>query len=164
MHVVAPERLVQAINRSQAYLVSRQHADGYWVGELEANTTLTSEYILFRHLIGQVDRDREAKIVAYLLSEQLPDGGWALYYGGPSDLSTTVEAYVAMRLAGVASDALPLQLARERIQALGGLSHARVFTKIFLALFGQFDWRGIPVIPPEIISLPQSFYFNIYEF
>jgi squalene-hopene/tetraprenyl-beta-curcumene cyclase len=164
MHVVAPERLVQAINRSQAYLVSQQHADGYWVGELEANTTLTSEYILFRHLIGLVDRDREAKIVAYLLSEQLPDGGWALYYGGPSDLSTTIEAYVAMRSAGVAANTPPLQLARHRIHALGGLSHARVFTKIFLALFGQFDWRGIPVIPPEIISLPQSFYFNIYEF
>lgn len=164
MHVVAPERLVQAINRSQRYLVSKQHADGYWVGELEANTTLTSEYIFFRHLIGLVDPDREAKIVAYLLSEQLPDGGWALYYGGPSDLSTTIEAYVAMRLTGVAADALPLRLARKRIHALGGLSHARVFTKIFLALFGQFEWRGIPVIPPEIISLPQSFYFNIYEF
>lgn len=164
MHVVAPERLVQAINRSQGYLLSQQHAEGHWVGELEANTTLTSEYIFFRHLIGRVDRDREAKIVAYLLSEQLPDGGWALYYGGPSDLSTTIEAYVAMRLAGVAADVLPLRLARERIHALGGLSHARVFTKIFLALFGQFDWRGIPVIPPEIISLPQSFYFNIYEF
>lgn len=164
MHVVAPERLVQAINRSQKYLVSQQHADGYWVGELEANTTLTSEYVFFRHLIGQVDHDREAKCVAHLLSEQLPDGGWALYYGGPSDLSATVEAYVAVRMAGVAADVLPLQLARERIHALGGLSHARVFTKIFLALFGQFDWRGIPVIPPEIISLPQSFYFNIYEF
>jgi len=164
MHVVAPERLVEAIKRSQGYLVSQQHIDGYWVGELEANTTLTSEYIFFRHLIGQVDRDREAKVVAHLLSEQLPDGGWGLYYGGPSDLSTTIEAYVAMRLAGVAADALPLWLARKRIHALGGLSHARVFTKIFLALFGQFDWRGIPVIPPEIISLPQSFYFNIYEF
>ncbi len=164
MHVVAPERLVQAINRSQTYLVSQQNADGHWVGELEANTTLTSEYIFFRHLIGQVDRDREAKCVAYLISEQLPDGGWALYYGGPSDLSTTVEAYAAMRMVGVPADALPLQLARERIHALGGLSHARVFTKIFLALFGQFDWRGIPVIPPEIISLPHSFYFNIYEF
>ncbi len=164
MHVVAPERLVQAINRSQGYLVSQQHVDGHWVGELEANTTLSAEYIFFRHLIGYVDRDREAKVVAYLLSEQLPDGGWVLYYGGPSDLSTSVEAYVAMRMAGVSADALPLRLARERIHALGGLSHARVFTKIFLALFGQFDWRGIPVIPPEIISLPQSFYFNIYEF
>lgn len=143
MHAVAPERLVQAINRSQTYLVSQQHADGHWVGELEANTTLTSEYIFFRHLIGRVDKTREDKCVAHLLSEQLPDGGWALYYGGPSDLSTSIEAYAAMRMAGVAADALPLKLARERIHALGGLSEARVFTKIFLALFGQFDWRGI---------------------
>ena len=164
MQAMAPDQLAQAINRSQAYLVSQQHADGHWVGELEANTTLTSEYIFFRHLIGRVDRQREAKVVTYLLSEQLPDGGWALYHGGPSDLSTTVEAYVAMRMAGMAAAAAPMQRARERILALGGLSQARVFTKIFLALFGQFDWRGIPVIPPEIISLPQSFYFNIYEF
>ena len=163
MHAVAPERLTQAIKRSQAYILSQQHSKGYWIGELEANTTLTAEYVMFGHLVGRVDDVRQAKCIAYLLSEQLPDGGWALYYGGPSDLSTTVEAYFAMRLAGLAPDAPPLQRARERIHALGGLSQARVFTKIFLAMFGQFEWQGIPVIPPEIIFLPSSFYFNIYE-
>ncbi len=163
MHAVAPEQLVQAIKRSQTYILSQQHPEGYWVGELEANTTLTSEYLLFRHIIGHVDKVRQEKCVHYLLSEQLADGGWSLYYGGPSDLSTTVEAYFAMRVAGMSPDEPPLQRARQRIRALGGLSQARVFTKVFLALFDQFAWPGIPIIPPEITFLPASFYFNIYE-
>ena len=164
MHAVAPERLGQAIKSSQAYILSQQHPDGHWVGELESNTTLTSEYILFCHFVGCVDERRQAKCVQYLLSEQQTDGGWTLYYGGPSDLSTTIEAYFAMRVAGVPPEIPPMQRARQCIHTLGGLSQARVFTKIFLALFGQFDWRGIPVIPPEIIFLPSSFYINIYEF
>ena len=164
MHVVQPERLSQAIRRLQDHILSQQLAEGFWVGELEANTTLTSEYILFRHLIGHVDTEREQKCVRYLLSQQQPDGGWSLYYGGPSDLSTTIEAYFAMRVARVTPQASAMQRARRFILARGGLTQARVFTKIFLALFGQYDWRGIPVIPPEIIFLPRSFYINVYDF
>jgi squalene-hopene/tetraprenyl-beta-curcumene cyclase len=164
MHAVEPARLTQAIKRSQAYLLSQQKAEGYWVGELEANTTLTSEYILFRHLIGDVDPVRQQKGGRYLLSQQQPDGGWTLYYGGPSDLSTTVEAYFALRVAGVSPAEPAMQRARQLILSQGGITRSRVFTKIFLALFGQYDWRGIPFIPPELIFLPPSFYINIYEF
>ncbi len=163
MRAVEP-RLAQAIKRSQAYILSQQCEGGYWVGELEANITLTAEYILFCHLIGRVDAVRQQKCVRYLRSQQRADGGWTLYYGGPSDLSTTVEAYFAMRVAGIPPDAPHMQRARRLILALGGLSQARIFTKIFLASFGQCDWRAIPVIPPELIFLPRSFYVNIYEF
>jgi squalene-hopene/tetraprenyl-beta-curcumene cyclase len=164
MHVVQPDQLAQAITSSQAYLWSQQKAEGYWVGELEANTTLTSQYVLFRHLIGRVDEVRQQKCARYLLSQQQPDGGWRLYYGGPSDLSATIEAYFAMRVAGVSPDEPAMQRARRLILAQGGLTRAHVFTKIYLALFGQFDWRGIPVIPAEIVLLPRGFHFNIYEF
>ncbi|MEE8291088.1 MAG: prenyltransferase/squalene oxidase repeat-containing protein, partial [Candidatus Tectomicrobia bacterium] len=160
MRAVEP-RLAQATKRSQAYILSQQCEGGYWVGELEANITLTAEYILFCHLIGRVDVVRQQKCVRYLRSQQLADGGWTLYYGGPSDLSTTVEAYFAMRVAGIPPDAPHMQRARRLILALGGLSQARIFTKIFLASFGQCDWRAIPVIPPELIFLPRSFYVNI---
>ncbi len=163
MRAVEP-RLAQAIKRSQAYILSQQCEGGYWVGELEANITLTAEYILFCHLIGCVDEVRQQKCVRYLRLQQRADGGWTLYYGGPSDLSTTVEAYFAMRVAGIPPDAPHMQRARRLILALGGLSQARIFTKIFLASFGQCDWRAIPVIPPELIFLPRSFYVNIYEF
>jgi squalene-hopene/tetraprenyl-beta-curcumene cyclase len=164
MHAVQPARLAQAINGSQAYLLSQQQPEGYWVGELEANTTLTSQYLLFRHLLGRVDEVRQQKCVRYLLSQQQPDGGWRLYYGGPSDLSATVEAYFAMRVAGISPEVPAMRQARQLILAHGGLTNAHVFTKIHLALFGQYDWRGIPVIPPEIIFLPRGFHFNIYEF
>src|SRR5712692_7309020 len=125
MHAVQPARLSHAIRRSQDYLLSQQHAEGFWVGELEANTTLTSEYVLFRHLIGHVDALREQKCVRYLFSQQQVDGGWNLYYGGPSELSTTIEAYFAMRVARVAPHAPAMQRARRFILAHGGLTKAR---------------------------------------
>ncbi len=157
--------LERAIQKSREYLFSTQHVDGYWVGELESNTTLTSEYIFFLHILGQVDPQRIEKAANYLLRMQQEDGGWNIYYGGPSKLSPTVEAYFALKMAGHSADEPALKKAREWILAHGGLAKIRVFTKIFLALFGQYDWRGIPSMPVEgMILLPKKFYFNLYAF
>lgn len=159
----AVQALNEAIRRGHEYLLGLQHAEGYWIGELEADSTLTSEYIMLRHFLGRVDRDRERKAVNYLLSRQLPDGGWDLFPGSPSDISATVKAYFALKLAGHSPDESFMLRARENILTKGGVTKANVFTKIALALFGQYDWQGIPAMPIEIMLLPRWSYFNLYE-
>src|SRR5437867_1004781 len=156
--------LNDAIARAQAYLLSHQAPEGHWIGELEANTTITSEYLLLCHLIDRVDRPKEAKAVRYLRRAQLSDGGWSLFEGGPANLSATIKAYFAMRMAGVSVDDPALAAARERIREMGGPVRTDVFTKILLALFGEYDWNGVPAMPVEIMLLPRPFFlFNIYE-
>ncbi|WP_447974244.1 squalene--hopene cyclase [Nitrospira sp. Kam-Ns4a] len=152
----------EAMRRSQAWLLSRQDQEGFWVAELEADSTLTSEYLMLRRFVGLVDPERERKAVRYLKSAQLPDGGWPIYAGGPAEISASVKAYFALKLAGVSPDEPFMVKARERIRAMGGVVMANVFTKIALALFDQYDWRGIPSMPPEIMLLPKRFYFSIY--
>ncbi|RPH75095.1 MAG: squalene--hopene cyclase, partial [Nitrospiraceae bacterium] len=155
--------LDDAVRRSQAWFVSRQHAsEGYWVAELEADTTLTSEYLLLRRFLDRVDPERERKAVGYLRAMQLPDGGWPIFHGGPSEISASVKAYFALKLSGVSADELFMLRARDRILAMGGVVCANVFTKITLALFDQYDWKGVPSMPPEIMLLPKRFYFSIY--
>lgn len=158
----APE-VDRAIQKAQAFLLSTQAPDGYWVGELEADSTITSEYLLLCHLLERVDRERERKAVRYLRAEQLPDGGWSLYKGGPADLSATLKAYLALKLAGLPPEDPSMAAARALIRGAGGPMAANVFTKITLALFGQYDWSGVPAMPVEIMLLPPWFYFNLYE-
>ncbi|MFQ5846315.1 MAG: squalene--hopene cyclase [Candidatus Methylomirabilales bacterium] len=157
------EILEGAIRRAQKYLLSLQHPEGFWLGELEADSTLTSEYIMLRHFLGRVDRDRERKAANYLQAKQLSDGGWDLFPGSPSDISATVKAYFAFKLMGHSPDEPFMRRARENILAKGGVTKANVFTKIALALFGQYDWRGVPTMPVEIMLLPRLSYFNLYE-
>ena len=140
------------IERAQQHLLSSQAPDGHWVGELEADSTITSEYLLFCHLLDRVDREREQKMVHYLRRQQLLDGGFSLYEGGPADLSATIKAYFAMKAAGVAPEDPALAAARALIRGRGGPVEANVFTKILLALFGEHDWSGIPAMPVEICS------------
>src|SRR5713101_8716015 len=109
-----------AINRAQEVLLATQAPDGHWVGEAEANSTITSEYLLLCHLLDRVDRDREAKMVRYLRERQLPDGGWSLYEGGPPNISATIKAYFAMKVAGVSVDDPAMEQARARIRDWGG--------------------------------------------
>ena len=157
------EALEEAIRKSQVWFLGRQHPnEGYWVAELEADTTLTSEYLMLRHFMDCVDPEIEIKAVRYLKSSQLPDGGWPIYYGGPAEISASVKAYFALKLSGVSPDEPFMVKAKECILGMGGVTASNVFTKIALALFGQYDWQGVPSMPPEIMLLPKRFYFSIY--
>ncbi len=157
------EVLEDALHRSESWGLSRQDSEkGYWVYELEADTTLTSEYLMLRRFLGLVDADREQKAVRYLQQTQLEDGGWPIYIDGPANVSASVKAYFALKLAGVSREEPFMRHARDTILSKGGVVAANVFTKITLALFGQYDWRGIPSMPPEIILAPKRFYFNVY--
>ena len=155
--------LDNAIARAQTHLLSRQAADGHWVGELEADTTITSEYLLLCHLIDRVNRDHERRAVNYLRRRQMPGGGFNLFEGGPTNLSATIKAYFAMKMAGVSVDDPAMVAARTCILAMGGPAKANVFTKIQLALFGEYDWNGVPAMPVEIMLLPRRFVFTLYE-
>jgi len=162
-HIGHMEALESALQKGEQWLLGKQDSEqGFWVEELEANTTLTSEYLMLRRFLGLVDPERERKIVRYLLHTQLDDGGWPIFSGGSADISTTVKAYFALKLAGISSDEPVMQRAKDLVLQKGGAVQANVFTKITLALFGQYDWRGIPCMPPEIFLAPQWFYFNLY--
>jgi squalene-hopene/tetraprenyl-beta-curcumene cyclase len=156
--------LDEAVARAQHHLLSRQAADGHWVGELEADRALTAEALLLHRLIDRVDIGVERRAVTHLRRRQNEDGGWSLFEGGPSDLSASIKIYFAMKMAGVSPDDLAMQRARARVRAMGGPAQANVFCKILLALFGEYDWNGIPAMPVEIMLLPPPFFlFNIYE-
>ena len=158
------EKLDSAIDRAVGRLFDLQYDDGYWWGELEANCAIHAEYLLLTHFMDVPDPERWRKVVNYLKSMQLDDGGWPIWYGGPSDLSIAVECYFAMKLAGEPPDDLAMTKAREFILAQGGVPNTRVFTKMWLALFGQWEWAATPVLPVEIMHLPSWFPLNIYEF
>ncbi|BBO16034.1 squalene--hopene cyclase [Candidatus Brocadia pituitae] len=152
------------ILRSQRYLLRNQNrSEGYWVGILEADTTITSDYIMVMHFLGKVDHEKQ-KMAANLLREhQLSDGGWNIYYGGPSEISASVKAYFALKLAGYTADEPFMQSARKCILNKGGIMKANCFAKIYLAMFGQVDWQAVPAVPAEMILFPPGFYFSIYE-
>ncbi|OBQ17736.1 squalene--hopene cyclase [Anabaena sp. AL93] len=156
-------KVVDAIAASQKHLLSIQNPDGYWWAELESNVTITSEAVLL-HKIWGTDKTRPLhKVENYLRSQQREHGGWELFYGDGGDLSTTVEAYMALRLLGVSPTDPALLKAKSLILAKGGISKTRIFTKLHLALIGCYNWRGLPSLPPWVMLLPDNFFFNIYE-
>jgi squalene-hopene/tetraprenyl-beta-curcumene cyclase len=155
--------LDSAIARSQSYLLSLQSPDGYWWADLESNVTITAEVVLLHKIWGTDTARPLAKIEAYLRSQQRSHGGWELFYGDGGDLSTSVEAYMALRLLGVPASDPALQRAKALILSKGGISKTRIFTKFHLALIGCYDWHGIPSIPPWVMLLPEQFPVNIYE-
>lgn len=156
------KEISESLRKTQSYYLDQQHPDGYWWSELESNVTITAEYLMLLHFLELRDGETDRKITNNLLRHQRADGTWALYWGGPGDISTTVEAYFALKLAGVSADSEPLKKAREFILRAGGVEATRVFTKVNLSLFGQFDWKALPSLPVEINLLPSWFPINIY--
>jgi squalene-hopene/tetraprenyl-beta-curcumene cyclase len=152
------------IEASRDFFFAEQLPKGYWWAELESNVTITAEYIMLFHFLGLVDHERQRKMANYLLSKQTEEGFWTIYYGGPGDLSTTVEAYFALKLSGYPAEHPAMVKARHFVLEHGGIIKTRVFTKIFLALFGEFAWFGVPSMPVELTLLPNWAYFNMYEF
>ena len=154
----------QALDRAVERLLALQHPDGWWKGLLETNVTIDAEDLLLREFLGARDDGDTAATAAWIRSKQRDDGTWANFHGGPADISTTVEAYAALRLAGDAADTEHMCRAREFVLDSGGVERTRVFTKIWLGLFGLWPWSRVPVIPPELIFLPPWFPLNVYDF
>jgi squalene-hopene/tetraprenyl-beta-curcumene cyclase len=156
-------RVSRGVEKARDFLFSQQHSDGYWCGELEADTTLESDYIAIHTLLGTGNRERMERAVPEILRHQNEDGGWPIYAGGPSNVSASVKAYFALKIMGHSADEPVLERARRRILELGGVTECNTFTKLYLCFLGQYDWDAVPAIPPEIMTFPTWFWFNIYE-
>ncbi len=157
------DQVKEAIARAKNYLFSQQHSDGYWCGELEADSTLESDYIMVHTLLGTGDERKTKGAIAEILRKQNADGGWNIYAGGPSNVSASVKAYFALKLMGWSPDHPVLVKAREWILLHGGVVECNTFTKLYLCFFGQYEYDAVPAIPPEIVLFPNWCYFNIYE-
>jgi squalene-hopene/tetraprenyl-beta-curcumene cyclase len=158
------EDAATAIKAAREHLLSQQHEQGWWKGELETNVTMDAEDLLLRHYLGILEPHQATASARWIRGNQCADGSWPTFYGGPGDLSTTVEAYVALRLAGDEPDDEHMTRAAEWVAEHGGLAETRVFTRIWLAVVGQWDWEDLPVVPPELMFLPARLPLNIYDF
>lgn len=157
------EHVAGAIARAQEHLFKEQREDAHWVFPLEADATITAQYVIFRRLMGIPVDERDRRAAELLLATQREDGGWSRYEGAKSHLSLAVEAYFALKLLGHGADEPALARAREFVLAEGGVERAGVFTRIWLSYFGEFPERGIPAMPVEIMLLPNGFPLSIYE-
>ncbi len=155
------DALEYAVHRAAAALAGRQRPDGHWVFELEADATIPAEYVLLEHCLDRIDGPLQEKIGVYLRRIQGAHGGWPLFHDGPFDLSASVKAYYALKAIGDLPGAPHMVRARVAILAAGGAERTNVFTRIQLALFGQVPWRAVPVMPVEIMHLPQWFFFHL---
>jgi len=156
-----PASLDKAVARATAWLLSRQHDDGHWMFDLEADATIPAEYILLQHYLDTIDVDLEQRIARYLRATQEAHGGWPLFRGGAFDVSASVKAYFALKAAGDPVDAPHMARARAAILAQGGARRCNVFTRILLALWGEVPWHAVPVMPVEMLLLPHWFPFHI---
>jgi squalene-hopene/tetraprenyl-beta-curcumene cyclase len=156
-------RLEMAVERAVKHLLSLQTSEGYWWGELEADTTLESDCILLHHILRDGENERVRKFANYIREKQQVDGGWNIDPEGPSELSTSVKAYYALKLSGDSVDAPHMQRARRKIHELGGLERTNSYVRFYLAMIGAIGWDLAPAIPPELILLPRWLFVNLYE-
>lgn len=169
-HFTGLAPLPRAIARAQAHLLHLQRPDGHWCGELLVDSTLCSDYVAYLHwaarragAVHPVDSVLQEKCVAHIRRRQLPDGGWNIYEGGPSEINATVKAYFALKLAGHSPTQPYMQEARAAVLRLGGIPRMNTYSKLYLALLGQFPWDHLPTVPPEMILFPRWMFFNIHE-
>jgi squalene-hopene/tetraprenyl-beta-curcumene cyclase len=156
--------VTEAMDRAVGWLREHQHPGGWWKGELETNVTIEAEDLLLREFLGIRTADETEQTARWIRSKQRADGSWATFFGGPGDVSTTVEAWVALRLAGDRPEDEHMASAAAFVLAGGGVESSRVFTRIWLALFGLWDWAALPTLPPELVLLPSWFPLNVYDF
>jgi len=157
-------RVDVAVRSAAERLLDLQDEAGYWWAELESNVTITAEHLFLRYILGNFDRAEAEAAATGILQRQRDDGTWANWHDGPGELSTTIEAYLALKMAGVPPNAPEMARARAFILSQGGVENVRVFTKIWLAMMGEWDWRGLPVLPAELVLLPRWFPISIYSF
>ncbi|HEY2297086.1 MAG TPA: squalene--hopene cyclase [Jatrophihabitans sp.] len=157
------ESVVAAVKRGREYLVELQSPVGWWKGELRTNVTMDAEDLLLRQFLGILTDKELADSARWIRSQQRADGTWATFFDGPGDLSTTVEAYTALRLAGDDPQDTHMRAARDFVHAQGGISATRVFTRIWLALFGEWSWDELPAMPPELVLLPSWVPLNVSD-
>ncbi|MGW8256888.1 MAG: terpene cyclase/mutase family protein [Thermoguttaceae bacterium] len=155
-------RVRRAITRTRQWLLNHQHADGSWCAELQGDTILESETILLLAFLGQVDSELAQNAATYLIDNQLPDGGWAMYPGGGVAISASVEAYFALKLTGHDPSTEYMRRARDAILAHGGADAVNSYTRFFLALLGQISYEQCPAVPPELMLLPKWCPINLY--
>ncbi|MEW6303763.1 MAG: squalene--hopene cyclase [Verrucomicrobiota bacterium] len=152
-----------SIFRSQSFLLNEQKPEGYWVGELMVDSTLVSDMVVFHHWWGKVDKEWERKAINHIFSMQLPDGGWNIYYGGPSEVNATIKAYLALKLCGVPATHPRMLKARDVARSLGGVPRMNTFSKLYLALIGLVEWSHVPTIPCEVLLIGKWFHVNFWE-
>lgn len=157
-------QITTVLQRGIQHALTLQNPQGYWVAPLDSNSTMEAEYLLLMNFLEIDNPEKQQKLMNHILSQQQDDGSWALYFQGPGDLSTTVECYFALLMSGLTKTDSRMQRAKMFILQSGGLLNVRMFTRIWLALFGQWSWNTIPIIPPELILLPKWFSINIYAF
>ena len=156
------EEVSAAIEHGREGLLARQNPDGHWVGELEGDTILESEFLLLLAFLGNYDDPRIETAANYLRHTQLTTGGWSNYPGGPAEVSVSVKAYFALKIAGLSATDPSMVRAAKVIRELGGAEATNSFTRFYLALLGQVPYNACPSVPVELMLLPRWFFFNIY--